>query len=127
MVRQCSCQQQVPKGIDFVARKTDGTLLEVQVKTHSTEYMANWFDVDDVDSFDDDTFVIVGINTWVEPPEFWMFSANVFMEYGTRSRRSDGSHTYRMDLEARSRKHGNQLRRELLEPNYLNAWHILTE
>ena len=115
------------RGIDFVVRKLDGALLEVQVKTHSTKYMANWFDVDDVDSFAEDKFVIVCVNAWVHTPEFWMFPAKVFIEYGTRSRRSDGFHTYRLDLEARSRNHGNQLRRELLEPHYLNAWHILTE
>ena len=73
------------KGIDFVVRKTDGALLEVQVKTHSTEYMANWFDVDDVDGFDNEKFFIVCVNTWVDTTEFWMFPAKVFIEYGTRS------------------------------------------
>ena len=114
------------RGVDAIVRKKDGSFLEVQIKTHSTDYMANWFDVYDVDQYETDRFVIIGVNMLVEPPEIWIFPADVFIEYGTRSKRSDGSHTYRLDLEARSRNHGNQVRRELLEPHYLNAWHILT-
>ncbi len=114
------------RGVDAIVRKKDGSFLDVQIKTHSTDYMANWFDVYDVDQHETDRFVIIGVNMLVEPPDSWIFPADVFIEYGTRSKRSDGSHVYRLDLESRSRKHGNQVRREILEPHYLNAWHILT-
>ena len=113
------------RGVDAIVRKKDGSFLEVQVKTHSTDYMANWFDVYDVDQHETDRFVIIGVNMLVEPPEIWIFPAEAFMDYSTRSDVSDGSHVYRLDLEARSRKHGNRVRREILEPHYLNAWHIL--
>ena len=113
-------------GVDAIVRRKDGTLLEVQIKTHSTDYMANWFDVYDVEKHETDRFVIIGVDMLVEPPESWVFPADVFIEYGTRSKRSDGSQVYRLDLEARSRKHGNRMRRETLEPHYLNAWQILT-
>ena len=43
-----------------------------------------------------------------------------------RSGVGNGSHLYRLDLEARSRKRGDQVRRETLEPHYLNARRILT-
>ena len=115
------------KGIDAVVRKSDGTFLAVQVKTHSTEYMAEWFDVYDLDDHDPGTFVVVGINMRQYPPsEVWIVPAGVFVEYGTTSKLADGSTVYRLDLEARSRKRGNQLRRDLLKGDYLNAWHILT-
>ena len=52
--------------------------------------------------------------------------AGVFIEYGTKSTLADGSNQYRLNLDARSRKHGNQLRRDLLQDDYLNVWHILT-
>lgn len=114
------------RGVDAVVQKKDGSYIEVQVKTHSTDYMANWFDVYDVDQYETENFVIIGVNMLVEPPEIWIFPADAFIEYSTRSSVSGGSHLYRLDLEARSRKHGNQVRRELLKHHYLNAWHILT-
>ena len=115
------------RGIDAVVRKSDGTFLAVQVKTHSTDYMAGWFDVDDLHEHHPGTFVVVGINMGQYPPsEVWIVPAEVFIEYGTKSKRADGSNQYRLDLDARSRKHGNQLRRDLLKGDYLNAWHILT-
>lgn len=114
------------KGIDAVVRKKNRAFLAVQVKTHSTEYMAGWFDVSDLDQHDPESFVVVGINMLHYPPEeVWVFPGTVFMEYATRAATSDGSNVYRVDLDAKSRKHGNQLRRDLLQP-YLNAWHILT-
>ena len=113
-------------GVDAIVRRKDGTLLEVQIKTHSTGYMSNWFDIYDVDRYETDCFVIIGVNMFVEPSETWIFPAEAFMDYSTRSDVSDGAHVYRLDLEARSRKHGNRVRREILEPHYLNAWHILT-
>ena len=115
------------KGIDAVVRKKDGSFLAVQVKTHSTEYMAGWFDVYDLGDHDRNTFVVVGINMRQYPPsEVWIVPADVFIEYGTKSKLADGSNLYRLDLDARSRKHGNQVRRDLLKSDYLNAWHILT-
>ena len=115
------------RGIDAVVRKKDGTFLAVQVKTHSTEYMAEWFDVHDLDEHDLGTFVVVGINMRQYPPsDVWIVPADVFIEYGTKSKRADGSNQYRLDLDARSRKHRNRLRRDLLKGDYLNAWHILT-
>lgn len=114
------------QGVDAIVRRKDGTLLEVQIKTHATDYMANWFDVYDVEKYETDRFVIVGVNMFVEPPETWIFPAEAFMDYSTRSSVSEGSLVYRLDLEAKSRKHGNQVRREILESHYLNAWHILT-
>ena len=115
------------RGIDAVVRKKDGTFLAIQVKAHSTEYMAEWFDVYGLDDHDPGTFVVVGINMRQYPPsEVWIVPADVFIEYGTKSRLADGSNQYRLDLDARSRRHGNQLRRELLKGDYLNAWHILT-
>ena len=89
--------------------------------------MAGWFDVDDLDEQRPGTFVVVGIDMRQYPPsEVWVFPARVFIEYGTTSKRADGSNQYRLDLDARSREHGNQLRRDLLKDAYLNAWHILT-
>ena len=115
------------RGIDAVVRKKDGTFLAIQVKTHSTEYMAEWFDVHDLHDHDPGTFVVVGITMGQYPPsEVWIVPAGVFIEYGTKSRLADGSNQYRLNLDARSRKHGNQLRRDLLKDDYLNAWHILT-
>ena len=114
------------RGVDAIVRKKDGSFWEIQIKTHSTDYMANWFDVYDVEKHETDRFVIIGVNMFVEPTETWIFPADVFIEYGTRSERSDGSFQYRLDLEARSRKHNDQVRRDILEPRYLNAWHILT-
>ena len=101
------------RGVDAVVRKKDGSFLDVQIKTHSTEYMANWFDVYDVEKHETDRFVIIGVNMFVEPPEAWVFPAEIFMDYSTRSTVSEGSHVYRLDLEAQSRKHGNHVRREL--------------
>ena len=113
------------KGIDAVVRKKDGTFLAVQVKTHSTEYMASWFEVYDLDEHDQETFVIVCVNMREYPPtEVWIVPAETFKEYGTRSK-AGGSHYYRVDLDAASQKHGNQLRRDLLK-DCLNGWHILT-
>ena len=116
------------KGIDAIVKRKDGSLREVQVKTHTTEYMTGWFDVSDLDQHRLDTFAVVFVNMLKFPPEeVWVFPAKVLMEYATVSTRAGGHHQYRLDFNTASRKHGNQLRRDLLEPDYLNAWHILTD
>jgi len=115
-------------GIDAIVRSKNGKLREVQVKTHSTEYMAGWFDVPNLDIHELASFVVVGIDMRTYPPsEVWVIPGDVFVEYSTMPSSKPGSTVHRLDLDARSRKHKNELRRDLLAPQYLNAWRLLTD
>ncbi len=115
-------------GIDAVVRSKSGQLKEVQVKTHSTDYMAGWFDVPDLDKHQLDRFVVVGIDMREFPPhEVWVIPGEVFVEYATLPSSRQGYTVHRLDLDARSRKHGNELRRNILAPHFCNAWSLLTD
>ena len=115
------------KGIDAIVRKNDGTLLEIQIKTTFTEEYAGWFDVYDVDQYQEDRFVIVGVDIFSkEPPDVWILPAKAFIEYSNKAKMKNGSTLYRLGLESKSRKHFNQIRRDILKPDYLNKWEILT-
>ncbi|GAG51467.1 unnamed protein product, partial [marine sediment metagenome] len=46
--------------------------------------------------------------------------------YALEIRSKEGYKCYRLDLTSGSRKHGNKLRRELLQ-EYLGAWELLTD
>ena len=112
-------------GIDLIVRKNDGTLLEAQVKTTSAEVTAGWFDVYGVDHYQEDHFVIIGVDRYRDPPEFWIFPAKVFKEYSNRATLEDGSTLYRLGLDSKSRKHENQVRRDVLR-SHLNDWKFFT-
>ena len=114
------------KGIDAIVRKNDGTLLEIQIKTTIAEEQAGWFNVYNVDQHQANRFVIVGVDMSHEPPDVWIFPARVFIKYSIKATMKDGSILYRLGLESKSRQHSNRVRRDILRPRYLNAWHILT-
>ena len=114
------------KGIDCVVRKKDGTLLELQIKSAFTEYQSGWFDVYDLHLQKVHRFVVVGVDMYCEPTEVWIVPANTFIKYSQQATRKSGSRLFRLNLDSKSRKHSNRVRRDILRPRYLNAWHILT-
>ncbi len=99
------------QGIDAIVRSKDGQLSEIQVKTTVSEDQAGWFNVDDLELQSPDGFIVVGIDMLVEPHEFWIIPAGVFMEFATKSKTKQGYVQYRLGLEARSRAHDNRPRR----------------
>ncbi len=122
------------EGIDAIARKKDGTFVGIQVKSTEKENQAGCFNVWDLDRLGStEKRFLVCVDTSKEksggPIEFWFFPEDVFKDYALKvpikTGASKGSTLYRLDVNSRSRKHGNRLRRDDLK-SYLNAWHLLT-
>lgn len=114
------------EGIDAIIRRKDGSLIEMQVKSTRAEEQAGYFNAK-LEPHKNLFIVCVDLSLLdrapSQSPEVWVFPSKVFAdpEYSTRSK--DGE--YRLPLVARSRKHGNRPRKELLQ-EYREAWKLLT-
>jgi len=115
----------IDTGIDAIVRRRDGTHLDIQVKsTHKGWSFDVWFS----DKYEEERlkmFFIVCVDMSKQPPETWILPSKIFKKYATEVRLLQGYRCYRLDLSARSKKHGNKPRRELLE-KYYGAWELLT-
>jgi len=113
-------------GIDAIVRKKDGTYLEIQVKSTQEENQAGWFNVDDIDQHKGADLFIVCVDLSKEPPEVWIFPAEVFMEYANVSKLKGGWKRYTLGIDSKNVNHGYKMRRDILKDEYLGAWHLLT-
>ena len=114
-------------GIDAIVRKRNGVLLELQIKTRGTEYTSGWFDVYVPKDYRLEQLVVVFVDIACKPEEVWIFPARVLMDYAIKAGGGEDYPYFRLNLNARSRRHNNQLRRHLLQQDYLNTWYILTD
>jgi hypothetical protein len=117
-------------GIDAILRRKDGTYIEIQVKGRIKENRAGQFGVWDLNFVrPDEKFFIVCVDfsksQYEEKPEVWIFPSNIFMDFAIETTSKEGWKLYRIDVNARSKKHGNKMRRELLQ-QFLGAWELLT-
>ena len=114
-------------GIDAVVRKKDGTYLEIQVKSTEAEDQAGCFNADDLDCYDEERYFIVCVDLSRQPPETWILPSGVFKDYATKPWESkEGWKRYTLGIDSRDTKHGNELRRNILQ-EYREAWKFLTE
>jgi hypothetical protein len=113
----------VDTGIDAVVRKKDGRYLEIQVKATETPIMAGCFNVYDLDARE--SFFIVGVDLSRHPPETWILPSLVFIKHATVWKSKQGYKRHTLILDYKDRKHGNKLRRDILQ-KYREAWDLLT-
>ncbi|MCK4417768.1 MAG: hypothetical protein KAV99_06335 [Candidatus Latescibacteria bacterium] len=112
-------------GTDAIVRRKDGSYLEIQVKATETPIMAGCFNVYNLDYDARKSFFIVGVDLSQQPPEAWIFPSLIFMKHATVWKSKQGSKRYTLILDYKDRKHGNKLRRNILQ-KYLGAWQLLT-
>ncbi len=116
----------VDTGIDAIVRRKDGIYLEIQVKSTEAEEQAGWFNAYDLDYYDEKRFFIVCVDLSKQPPETWVLPPKVFKEYATKPWESKkGWKRYTLGIDSRDTKHGNKLRRDILQ-EYREAWGLLT-
>ncbi len=113
------------EGIDAIVRKKDGTLLEIQVKSTRAEDQAGYFNARLRPA--PNLFIVCvdmsPVGKSGAPPEVWIFPSGVFANPAYSAKTKGGE--YRLALAARSRKHQNRPRKELLA-QYHGAWKLLT-
>ena len=112
-------------GIDAIIRKNDGAYLQIQVKSTEAQNQAGWFHVWDLEEYEGRRLFIACVDMSKEPPESWILPSEVFMDYANVSKSKEGWKKYTLGMNSRSRKHGNELRRNLLK-EYREAWELLT-
>ena len=114
----------IDTGIDAIIRREDGKHLDIQVKSTEKGWsFAIWLS----DKYDEEklkTFFIVCVDMSKQPPETWILPSNKFKEYATKASQMEGLGYYRLNLDAKSKRHGNKRRREILQ-EYLGAWKLL--
>ncbi len=112
-------------GIDAIIKKTDGTYLQIQVKSTQAKDQAGYFNVKANKLHPQDNLFIVCVDmsplgaTPTRQPEVWIFSSSTFIQYSTLT-----SGEYRMALPDGKIKYGKPLK-ELLTKNR-EAWELLT-
>lgn len=112
-------------GIDAILRRGDGTYLEIQVKSTQATEQAGWFIVYDLDLYEEERFFIVCVDMSRQTPEIWILPSKIFKEYSYKPWKSKkGWVEYTLSINSRSRKHGNEPRRNILK-EYYEAWHLL--
>ena len=112
----------IDKGIDAVIRKSNGTYLEIQIKSTQEDDQSGYFNVYDIENHNEETFYIICVDMNEKKivegkPNIWVLSAKDFKEYMVSG--------YRLPIYECSRKHGNKLRQDMLE-KYRDAWELLT-
>jgi hypothetical protein len=112
-------------GIDAIIRKEDGTCLQIQVKSTEASEQAGWFNVWDLELYEGKGLSIVCVDMSKEPADIWILPSEVFMEYATVSKSKEGWNKYTLGIDSKDTKHGNELRRNLLQ-KYRDAWELLT-
>jgi len=115
----------IDKGIDAIILKQDGTYLQIQVKSTEAEEQAGWFNVEELELYKGKNLFIVCVEMSKEPPEIWVLQSEVFMEYANVSKSKEGRNNYRLGIDSKDTKHGNEPRRGLLK-EYREAWGLLT-
>jgi len=115
----------IDTGIDAIVRQKDGTYKEIQVKSTEKGWSFHvWFS-DKCEEERLKSFFVVCVDMSKQPPETWIFPSKTFKEYATEVRRLEGYTHYRLDLSAKSKRHENRLRSEILQ-EYSEAWELLT-
>jgi len=112
-------------GIDAIIKKKDSTYLQIQVKSTEASEQAGWFNVWDLELYEGKGLFIVCVEMSKEPPEIWVLPSEVFMKYANVSKSKEGRNNYRLGIDSKDTKHGNELRRSLLK-EYREAWELLT-
>ena len=115
----------IDRGIDAIIKKKDGKYLQIQVKSTEAPEQAGWFNVKELEQYEGKGLFIVCVEMSKEPPEIWVLPSEVFMEHATRSRSKEGSYQYRLGIDSKDTKHGNEKRRILLE-KCREVWEPLT-
>ncbi len=115
----------IDTGIDAIVRRKDGSYLEIQVKSTEADEQAGWFNVCDLEEYEDKKLFIVCVEMSKEPPEIWVLPSEIFKDYANVSKSKEGWYQYRLGIDSKATKHGNELRRNLLK-KYLGAWDLLT-
>ena len=115
----------IDKGIDAIILKQDGTYLQIQVKSTEAPEQAGWFNVEELELYKGKDLFIVCVEMSKEPPEIWVLPSEVFMEYANVSKSKEGRSNYRLGIDSKDTKHGNEPRRSLLK-EYREAWELLT-
>ena len=95
------------------------------MKSTEASEQAGWFNVWDLEKYKGKRLFIVYVEMSKEPPEIWVLPSEVFMEYANVSKSKEGWYKYILGIDSRDKKHGNKLRRTLLQ-KYCKAWHLLT-
>lgn len=113
-------------GIDAIIRKMDGTYLQVQVKSTEASEQAGWFNVWDLEQYEGRKLFIACVDMSQKSPETWILPSEVFTEYANVSKSKEGWNKYTLGIDSKDTKHGNELRRNLLQ-EYREAWKLLTE
>ena len=116
----------IDMGIDAVIRQKDGNYLEIQVKSTKAPGMAGWFNAYDLDYYAEKRFFIVCVDLSKQPPETWILPSAVFKKHATVWESKKGWKRYTLGIDSRDTKHGNKLRRDILQ-EYREAWELLIE
>jgi hypothetical protein len=113
----------VDMGVDAVLRRSDGTYVEIQVKSTEEDDQAGYFNVYDLGEHPEDRFFIVCVdmnerNRKTEgKPNVWVLSSKDFKEYMVAG--------CRLPIYERSHKHGNVQRCELLKDRFYDWEHLI--
>ncbi len=112
-------------GIDTIIKKKDGTYIQIQVKSTESDEQAGWFNVCDLELYEGKGLFVVCVDMSKKSPEMWILPSKVFMDYANVFKSKKGWYQYRLGIDSKDTKHGNELRRNLLK-EYLGAWELLT-
>ncbi len=113
----------IDKGIDAVIRKSNGTYLEIQIKSTQEDDQSGYFNVYDIEKHNEKTFYIICVDMNEKKmvngkPNIWILSVKNFKKYMVSG--------CRLPIYECSRRHRNLSRQNMLE-KYRDAWELLTE
>ena len=117
----------IDTGIDAIVHRRDGKYINIQIKSTQKGWSFQVWDLDRLRPGESRFVVCVDMSKQEseDKPEVWVFPSEIFAEYATLIRSKEGYRLYRLDLESRSKKHENKLRRNELQ-EYREAWGLLT-
>ena len=117
----------IDTGIDAIIRKKDGKYLEIQVKSTQRGWSFDLWGLDQLRPTEKRFIVCVDMSKQESEgkPKVWIFPSEIFKEYALPLRTKEGYIHHRLDLESKSKKHGNKKRGDMLA-DYLDAWKLLT-